>query len=243
MANMRILATEEMVGYGHATKADTLNRLTMVEHSEAGVHGAAARASMGTAPFVLGADADGDMYYRASSALARLAKGDADKVLGMSDAQVPSYRTLKVTDAGIMTNAGQPAFLVVPTAEQSNIDKDSNVTVVWGTEIFDRAGNFATNTFTAPVTGVYQFNVLIALNNVDQAVYGVTLVTSNRSHGYSFPGDKMLTADSDNVTIAFSVLTDMDAADTAYVTIRQYGGTANQADITTASKFSGFLVC
>jgi hypothetical protein len=53
----------------------------------------------------------------------------------------------------------------------------------------------------------------------------------------------MLTADSDNVTIAFSILTDMDAADTAYVTIRQYGGTANQADITTASKFSGFLVC
>jgi len=77
MANQRILATEEMVGYGHATKADTLNRLTMVEHSEAGVHGAVARASMGTAPLVLGSDADGDMYYRASGALARLEKGTA----------------------------------------------------------------------------------------------------------------------------------------------------------------------
>jgi len=47
MANQRILATEEMVGYAHATKADTLNRLVMVEHDEAGVHGATAKASMG----------------------------------------------------------------------------------------------------------------------------------------------------------------------------------------------------
>ena len=86
MANQRILATEEMVGYGHATKADTLNRLTMVEHSEAGVHGAVARASMGTAPLVLGSDADGDMYYRASSALARLAKSTANYKLFMNAA-------------------------------------------------------------------------------------------------------------------------------------------------------------
>ena len=38
MANLRILATEEMVGYGHATKTDTLNRLMMVEHNEDGTH-------------------------------------------------------------------------------------------------------------------------------------------------------------------------------------------------------------
>uniref|UniRef100_A0A6H1Z7M4 Putative pectate lyase n=1 Tax=viral metagenome TaxID=1070528 RepID=A0A6H1Z7M4_9ZZZZ len=38
MANQRILATEEMVGYGHSTKADTLNRFVMVEHNEDGTH-------------------------------------------------------------------------------------------------------------------------------------------------------------------------------------------------------------
>jgi hypothetical protein len=38
MSNKRILATEEMVGYGHATKEDTLNRLVMVEHNEDGTH-------------------------------------------------------------------------------------------------------------------------------------------------------------------------------------------------------------
>lgn len=38
MVNKRILATEEMVGHGHGTKADTLNRQMMVEHLESGVH-------------------------------------------------------------------------------------------------------------------------------------------------------------------------------------------------------------
>ena len=75
-----------MVGYNHATLPDTLNRLVMVEHSEAGVHGATARASMGTAPLVLGSDADGDMYYRASSVLARLAKGAANLKMFMNAA-------------------------------------------------------------------------------------------------------------------------------------------------------------
>ena len=104
MANQRILATEEMVGYGHATKADTLNRLTMVEHSEAGVHGAVARASMGTAPFVLGSDADGDMYYRASSKLARLAKGTAYQHLGVnSGATAPEWQA---SANSVLTAAG-----------------------------------------------------------------------------------------------------------------------------------------
>lgn len=39
MANTRILYTEEMVGYGHPVKTDTLNRLTDVEHDEDGTHG------------------------------------------------------------------------------------------------------------------------------------------------------------------------------------------------------------
>ncbi len=40
MADLRIQSTEEMIGAGHATKADTLNRLALVEHGSDGVHGA-----------------------------------------------------------------------------------------------------------------------------------------------------------------------------------------------------------
>ncbi len=38
MADQRIQATEEMVGANHATKSDTLNRLTLVEHNNDGTH-------------------------------------------------------------------------------------------------------------------------------------------------------------------------------------------------------------
>jgi len=38
MADLRIQYTEEMVGAGHATKADTLNRLILVEHNSDGTH-------------------------------------------------------------------------------------------------------------------------------------------------------------------------------------------------------------
>jgi hypothetical protein len=40
MADQRILASEEMVGASHATKADTLNRLALVEHNTDGTHNA-----------------------------------------------------------------------------------------------------------------------------------------------------------------------------------------------------------
>lgn len=37
-ADQTIKATEEMVGSGHATKADTLNRLALIEHNTDGTH-------------------------------------------------------------------------------------------------------------------------------------------------------------------------------------------------------------
>ncbi len=39
MADQRIQYTEELVGAGHPTKADTLNRLVLVEHNPDGTHG------------------------------------------------------------------------------------------------------------------------------------------------------------------------------------------------------------
>ena len=50
----------------------------------AGLTAAEIRTLLGTAPFVVGSDADGDMWYRASSLLARLAKGAADTKLFMN---------------------------------------------------------------------------------------------------------------------------------------------------------------
>ena len=140
-----------------------------------------------------------------------------------------------------------PAFMVTPASTQSNIANDeSEVTVVFGTEIFDQGSNFASNTFTAPVTGKYQFNVTLRLDNIDTAAayYILTLKASNRDVKLTFFDPDFADADIPHYSIGGSVLVDMDASDTCHLVVIQNGGTA-QSDIqsTVNTQFSGYLVC
>ena len=86
-------------------------------------------------------------------------------------------------DAAAVTMSTQPAFSAHPASTQSNLATTA-VTIVLGTEIFDQGSNFASNTFTAPVTGKYQLNVVIRFDALDSAssYYQLYLVTSNRSY-------------------------------------------------------------
>ena len=133
------------------------------------------------------------------------------------------------------------AFLAQPTSNQTNVAINSDVTVVLGTEIFDQNADFASNTFTAPVTGKYQLNVNLELSELDSAAafYQAKLVTSNRT--YTSTVDPDYGQDNAFDQIIISVLADMDASDTAYVAVRQSGCTA-QTDVLTNSHFSGYLV-
>ena len=137
------------------------------------------------------------------------------------------------------------AFLVKPASQQNNI-ATGGVTVVWGTEIFDQGGDFASNTFTAPVTGKYQLSVVLRLDNIDAAsdYYRIDIQTSNRQYYFLFEADLGTSAGQDitRYPAAMSILADMDANDTAIVSILQNNGTA-QTDIITDSYFSGFLAC
>jgi len=140
-----------------------------------------------------------------------------------------------------LTMPAQPAFLARPASSQDNIAVTSLVTVVFGTEIFDQNANFASNTFTAPVTGKYQFSASVKIDNLDSAAayYAVYLVTSNR--GYVTFIDPDFGQDAAFFSINVSVLADLDASDTAFIRIVQNGGTA-QSDIQVDSHFSGYLV-
>lgn len=137
-----------------------------------------------------------------------------------------------------------PAFSVKPTSNQNDIAVGSEVTVVFGTEIFDQGNNFANNTFTAPVTGKYQLNVRIRLQNLDSAAecYYVILTTTNRDYSSIFDLSK-LSGDAAFWMFTVSVLADMNANDTAHVVVYQSSGT-QQTDIeNTTTSFSGYLVC
>ena len=164
-----------------------------------------------------------------------------------SNNDIPNNGTLGLTilDDGIVTMPSQPAFQATATANQNNIATGSEVTVVWGGEIFDVSSNFASNTFTAPVTGKYFLTANLRVNNIDSAAnwYSLRIRTSNRS--YLNIQDPDTGADRTDLDFGLSILADMDAGDTADVAFVQEGGTA-QSDIDGDGKytnFTGFLAC
>jgi len=153
---------------------------------------------------------------------------------------------MNIDSTGAVTIPNQPAFLAELSTVQNNIAVGSAVDVLFATERFDNNSDFnpSTYTFTTPITGKYQFNIYIRLQNVDTAspYYHVYFVTSNRT--YFDIITPYYTSDVSYVNMAVNVLADMDANDTAKVFIYQAGGTA-QTDIgySNDSHFSGYLVC
>ena len=153
-----------------------------------------------------------------------------------------STERMRIDATGAVTMPAQPAFLVQPASQQDNIAIDSDVTVVFGTERFDQNADFASNTFTAPVTGKYQLGASLYFLNLDIDVdyYECYIVTSNRTYHVSVIQPDF-TSDVAYITFGNNVLADMDASDTAFVRIRQSGGGA-QTDIRVTSYFCGYLV-
>ena len=94
------------------------------------------------------------------------------------------------------------------------------------------------------MTGKYQLNLMLRLDNVDSAAayYIVSFFTSNRH--YRFIAQPGFTGDLVYNGYSVSVLADMDANDTVYVTVNQGAGTS-QTDIAgdvSYQNFSGYLV-
>ena len=186
--------------------------------------------TIGTSGLLLG-DADADYagrveYYNSSNAMA----------LWTSNAE-----RMRIDSSGRITAPYQPAFQAEPTSTQTDIAINEFVEVALGTERIDVGANFASNTFTAPVTGKYQLNANIRLNNVDSAAgyYQMRISTSNRDYFSIFDPD--FGQDAAYWSFGLAVLADMDASDTAKVEIIQLGGTS-QTDIHGDTKFSGYLV-
>ena len=142
---------------------------------------------------------------------------------------------------GHMTNASQPAFSVNPSSNQTNIS--NNTQIVFGTENFDQNGDFASNIFTAPVTGKYQLNLQARLQDIDSAASYIymQIITSNRNYQAIFDPDQF-NGDLTYFYMSISAVADMDANDTCKIQFASTGG-AEQLDISSASTFTGTLIC
>jgi len=146
---------------------------------------------------------------------------------------------------GIITKPLQPAFMATVGSDSNNFAKNTNVTIPFATEIFDQNADYNNSnyTFTAPVTGRYQINVILRLGSVDDAsaYYYLELNTSNRSYFNIFDPD--FGQDAVFWVMNTSILADMDAGDTAKALVLQENSGQVQTDIQAASFFSGHLVC
>ena len=138
----------------------------------------------------------------------------------------------------------QPAFLVFPSSNTTNIAINTNLTVAFATEVFDVGANFASNTFTAPITGKYLLAYSFYLEDldIDTQFYQPLLVTSNRTY-YNVISNNF-SADLEYLVMNQTVVADMDAGDTAHITIQIPNNGAAQLDIFgDGSYFSGALIC
>ena len=169
-----------------------------------------------------------------------LTKVRGNGVQGMSLLSTSTALTLDAN--GHITKPLQSSFLVQATAS-SNLALNTTHTVAFGTEVFDQNGDFTSNTFTAPVTGKYQFNVSIRLDSLDDVTqyYVVQFSASNRTI-QSIHGNSGYDADVNYMNFNLAALIDMDANDTCVVKIDIPSLGTAQADLNVASRFSGYLV-
>ena len=170
--------------------------------------------------------------------------------MALTQIQGSGISNVTISADGEVTKAAQPAFLARRNSVSSALAINTTHDMEFASEVFDVGSNFASNTtFTAPVTGKYQLNWCIYLQNLDTATqyYQFILITSNRDF-YNIFTSAALSADAAYQTFVWGGLIDMDANDTAKVRLQIpnsgsaqatiYGGSADAATF-----FSGFLAC
>jgi len=179
---------------------------------------------------------------------------DSDSLKIQDDADPSTGNNLwTMTTSGERTMPLHPAFYAYLSGSPTNVTGDTTAyTVAYDSETFDQGGDFNTGTytFTAPVTGRYYLCAAISAYDYDAAAYAesvINVITSNHNFCVARFSGSMYETRSGIGTIRScgSATTDMDAADTAYVTLT-VSNAAKSIDIQGTidyTNFSGALIC
>ena len=187
------------------------------------------------------------MYHSAGNFLIDVDKGNTGSSsyfqIGIDDEQV-----MKIDNSGHLINPKNCCASVRKTSTQSNMT--NNETITFDTEDIDQGNNFGTstaNTFQAPVDGNYLITVNVAVTGPDgTATYNrVKLITTNRNYSFGIKAKQDYDAaqgDPSYDNYGGSLVTNMDAGDTAYIVWSQ-AGSSDKADAFDSTFASFTLVC
>ena len=176
---------------------------------------------------------------------------DSDKFKISQGSALGTNDTFVMTSAGERTMPLQPAFLAYNSSSDANATGAGTVfTCEFDTEVYDQGSDYnnTTDTFTAPVTGRYVFDISVIYGLFVAADEGeIRLVTSNRTYTMNNIDPTTAASVSNFYGATASVIADMDASDTATVALMVDGEASDLVSVFGASTpqtfFCGQLVC
>lgn len=156
----------------------------------------------------------------------------------------------KIYNEGSVTYPLNPAFLAYNSTDRTNVTGNgAEWTVILDTEILDANGDFASNTFTAPRDCIILLKGCVTCSGV--ATAGLGLLNFLRSSGLrartTWNVATIADASGNNGSIYYSILIDMDAADTVQMTFEISGMAGDTATVNGGSSplrtwCAGFVV-
>jgi len=147
---------------------------------------------------------------------------------------------LVIESTGEVTKPLQSAAAAYLSATATNVTGISSYTVICDTETFDNNGDYdhTTGIFTAPISGrflVCGSASLVVNSSTGGVQYDFIVKSSNKTYYFdNGPTRRRLSnyyGSNDALSMSCSVLIDMDASDTVYLTVSSNSGSSDSDDV------------
>ena len=146
-------------------------------------------------------------------------------------------------EAGHITMPLQCAFKAESSADASNVSGDgTSYDLLFQTETFDQNGDFSSPTFTAPVTGRYLITWTTAIYGIGSG-HDLTMTLDTSNNNYLNQINLANAERNAEYYDCCAVIADMDASDTAKVTLQVSGGSKTIDTNGAYNYFSAVLLC
>jgi hypothetical protein len=194
---------------------------------------------MNAGELILDADADTSITADTDDTIDIKIAGADDFQFTANTFTALSGSTVTIASGATLALDGTSTIVVLAQAgATANVTGNgTEYTVALTSELTDTGSDFATPTFTAPSTGAYLICGAIGISGWSGTPTNARnrIVTSNRTYDLNFGNWAGFAGGSDLIGHSFSMICDMDASDTAHLTVYVTGIGADSLDISAGS--------